>query len=202
MEPPAGSSAIERSSALAGDAARPECQVARKGAGPRDTAWAMSEKENVELARRAYEAFRRRDRTTWLARHDVDFELEPTPDWPEPTVRGREAGWDFYVNMFDAFERAPIEPGDFQLADAGNDKVLIHHRADVRGRGERRRCRGRLLARRDRPARKVPTRRVVRGPRHSLRSRRAAGVTLCPKDRSSPGSQRSGWFASPSGRLE
>jgi hypothetical protein len=35
----------------------------------------MSDGVNVELARRAHEAFRRRDRTIWLSLHDADFEI-------------------------------------------------------------------------------------------------------------------------------
>ena len=41
----------------------------------------MSE-ENVELVRKALEALKRRDRTTWLAVHDDDFEVVPIRDFP------------------------------------------------------------------------------------------------------------------------
>ena len=47
-------------------------------------------------------------------------------------MRGREAAWEFYVKVAEAFERLPA--GDGQLADAGADKVLVDHRDDVRGR--------------------------------------------------------------------
>lgn len=51
--------------------------------------------ENVELVGQALEALKRRDRTTWLAVHDDDFEVVPIRDFPEPGVRGPEAAWDF-----------------------------------------------------------------------------------------------------------
>ncbi len=92
----------------------------------------MSE-ENVELVRRALEALKRRDRTTWLAVHDDDFELVPIRDFPEAGVRGPEAAWDFNLKAFEAFERVPID--DAELVDAGADKVLAHPQYGVRGRG-------------------------------------------------------------------
>ena len=92
----------------------------------------MSE-ENVELARAAYEAFSRGDRTAWLALHDADFEVVPILDWPEPGVRPRGC-----VGLLRRLVRrvraAPVEPGDLELVDAGDDKVLVHHQFDVRGR--------------------------------------------------------------------
>jgi ketosteroid isomerase-like protein len=92
----------------------------------------MSE-ENVELVGQALEALKRRDRTTWLAVHDEDFEVVPIRDFPEPGVRGPEAAWDFNLKAFEAFERVPID--DAELVDAGADKVLAHPQYDVRGRG-------------------------------------------------------------------
>ncbi len=87
----------------------------------------------MELVRRGAEALARRDRTTWLAVNDAEFEVVPLPDWPEPGVRGAEAAWDYYLEIFDAFESFPID--DPEVLDAGGDKVLLHYRVEVSGAG-------------------------------------------------------------------
>jgi ketosteroid isomerase-like protein len=92
----------------------------------------MSE-ENVELARRGLEALDRRDLTSWLAVHDEDYEVVPSRDWPEPGVRGAEAGFNWYVQAFDTLQ--PFRTADTEYIDAGADKVLLQYRMDVRGRG-------------------------------------------------------------------
>jgi ketosteroid isomerase-like protein len=92
----------------------------------------MSE-ENVELLRHALEAFRQRDRTTWLSLHDDDFEVINDRDFPEAGVRAPEAAWDHYLKVADAFERVPVQTDE--LVDAGADKVLAHQQTVVRGRG-------------------------------------------------------------------
>jgi ketosteroid isomerase-like protein len=89
--------------------------------------------ENMEVARRALEAIARRDRTAFLAVHDEDFELVPIRNWPEPGVRGNEAAWERYLKTFSAFERFPIEDGE--IIDPRADKVLLHYRFDLSGRG-------------------------------------------------------------------
>jgi ketosteroid isomerase-like protein len=86
--------------------------------------------ENVEIVRQAMEAIQRRDRTTYLALHDKDYEVVPTRDFPQAGVRGPEAAWDFYVEAAEAFERLPLE--DAELVDAGADKVLVHQQYDLR----------------------------------------------------------------------
>jgi ketosteroid isomerase-like protein len=93
----------------------------------------MSE-ENMEAARQTLEAFDRRDRAAWLAtRDDQDYEVVTDRYWPEAdSIRGREAAWEFYVKVAEAFEQLPA--GDAGLVDAGADKVLVHQRSDVRGR--------------------------------------------------------------------
>jgi ketosteroid isomerase-like protein len=90
--------------------------------------------ENVETVRQMLEAFDRRDRAAWLApRDDQDHEVVTDRYWPEAdAVRGREAAWEFYVKVAEAFEQLPV--ADAELVDAGADKVLIHQRSDVRGR--------------------------------------------------------------------
>jgi ketosteroid isomerase-like protein len=92
----------------------------------------MSE-ENVELVRRGAEALMRRDRTAWLAVNDADFEVVPHPDWPESGVRGAEAAWDYYLEIFDTFEPFPID--NAEVRDAGGDKVLMHYRVELSGAG-------------------------------------------------------------------
>ena len=67
----------------------------------------MSE-ENLETFRRSLEAFDRRDKASWLKARDVDYEIVTSNEWPEGDVRGREAGWDFYVTVADTFERRPF----------------------------------------------------------------------------------------------
>ena len=47
-------------------------------------------------------------------------------------MRGREAGWDFYMTTRDSFEWVPRE---VERVDAGADKVLAHIRYDLRGVG-------------------------------------------------------------------
>jgi ketosteroid isomerase-like protein len=81
--------------------------------------------ENVELVRQAMEALLRRDRDAWFAIHDEEFEIVPVRDWPEGAVRGREAGWDFYMRTRDSFEWVSIE---VERVAAGADKVLAHMR--------------------------------------------------------------------------
>jgi ketosteroid isomerase-like protein len=83
--------------------------------------------------RQSLDAFDRRDRAAWLALRDPDSEVLPSGGWPEAdAIRGREAAWDFYVEVVEAFERRAY--GDAELVDAGADKVLVHQRNEVRGR--------------------------------------------------------------------
>ena len=91
----------------------------------------MSE-QNVEIMRRALEALDRRDLTSWLAVVDEDVEVVPTRDWPEPGVRGAEAAFNWYLQVFDTLQ--PFRTADTELIDAGADKVLLQYRIDVVGR--------------------------------------------------------------------
>ena len=89
--------------------------------------------ENVENLRQSMEAFDRRDRPAWLALRDEDYEVVPSGAWPEADViHGREAAWDFYVEVVEAFERRAVS--DVALVDVGADRVLVHQRNDMRGR--------------------------------------------------------------------
>jgi ketosteroid isomerase-like protein len=98
--------------------------------------------ENVELARRTWDAFNRRDRDAWLATRHPDSEVVPAGAWPEADViRGPEAIWDFYVAILDAFDAFPANElelvdagGQVELVDAGPEGVLVHHRHALRGK--------------------------------------------------------------------
>jgi ketosteroid isomerase-like protein len=92
----------------------------------------MSE-ENVELVRRALQAFDRRDLTSLLAVLDEDCEVVPIRDWPDPAVRGAEAAYHVLVQALDALE--PFRTADTEFIDAGVDKVLLQYRTDVTGKG-------------------------------------------------------------------
>ena len=88
--------------------------------------------ENLEVMRRSFEAFNRRDRTAWLELRGEDCEIIPTGDWPDARMtRGREAAWDFYVDVADTLAfRAVVA----DLVDAGPAKVLVHQRHTAQGR--------------------------------------------------------------------
>jgi ketosteroid isomerase-like protein len=88
--------------------------------------------ENVELVSQSMDALLRRDRASWLAIHDEDFEIVYVRDWPEGAVRGREAAWEANMRIRDSFEWVPIE---VERVDAGADKVLVHPRYELRGAG-------------------------------------------------------------------
>ena len=88
--------------------------------------------ENVERMRQALETFDRRDRLAWLALCAPDHEVFPISGWPDgDVIHGREASWDFYVGVVEAFEGLPS--GDAEFVDAGADKVLVHRRTQLRG---------------------------------------------------------------------
>jgi len=90
--------------------------------------------QNVELARMAAEAFDRRDRDAWLQTRHPDVEVVADRGWPDAgEVRGREAAWDFYLSVTEAFENLSIA-NDVEFVAAGDDGVLILHHAGVRGR--------------------------------------------------------------------
>jgi ketosteroid isomerase-like protein len=56
--------------------------------------------ENIQLARRALDAFHRRDKAGFIALCACDYEWVPPADWPETAViQGPEAVWDFMVGL-------------------------------------------------------------------------------------------------------
>jgi ketosteroid isomerase-like protein len=88
--------------------------------------------ENVEMFRKAIDAFNRRDRAAFLAFCDPDYENVPPRDWPESApTRGREAVWDFFVRI-----QEPWDEGTFELdevIDAASDKLVARQHARMRG---------------------------------------------------------------------
>ena len=89
--------------------------------------------ENVEIARKAMEAFNRRDRDAWLALNDPEVEFRADPEWPESgTVAGREAVWDFIMSLADAWERDDFEM--VEVTEAGDDKIVVRYRRPVQGK--------------------------------------------------------------------
>ena len=85
------------------------------------------------MARKALDAFNRRDRAAWSALCDPEFENVPPRDWPESDpIHGYEAVWDFFVDAQDAWEEGPY--GFVELIAAGNDKVVANVRREVRGK--------------------------------------------------------------------
>lgn len=99
---------------------------------PRDTAQAMSQ-ENVENARRAYEAFNRGDLEGMVADLAPDFEYVTTGGIPgvDAVYLGPVGLTDFVGWMRDEFEEPRIEV--HELTDAG-DGVLAE--VTLRGRGK------------------------------------------------------------------
>jgi uncharacterized protein len=105
----------------------------------RDTAWAMSE-ENVEIVRRAYEAFNRwgvhprgerNPEMSPLLHPEIEFHTHASA--PEAGVyRGREAVFDYHERVFGQFESIRIELEE--LLSAG-DRVVIVTRQHTVPRG-------------------------------------------------------------------
>ena len=88
---------------------------------------------NVEIFRRALEAFDRGDRDGWLALRHPKSDALPSKTFPEAdVVRGPEAIWDFYVAVTEPFEGATFTETEFE--DLGRNQVLAHYDIEVRGR--------------------------------------------------------------------
>ena len=91
--------------------------------------------ENVELLKKAYEAFARGDVEAVLERLDPDVDWRPAiaPILGVDAVRGREAVRDFLTrDLFEGFDQFRAEPLEFD--DLGDDAVLVTAR--YVGRGE------------------------------------------------------------------
>jgi uncharacterized protein len=89
--------------------------------------------ENVEIALRIFDAYRRRDFDAALALMDPEVEAHNPPEVPEATIhRGREAvrrDWEQTLELFDDFS---IELEEY--FDAGED-LLVYLRYRGRSRG-------------------------------------------------------------------
>ena len=90
--------------------------------------------ENVEIMRRGFDAFNRRDRAAWLELAHPELVWVGPADWPENApVSGRETVWDFAVSL-----NEPWEDGSYdlkELIDCENDVVVAHVTRRVRGKG-------------------------------------------------------------------
>jgi ketosteroid isomerase-like protein len=89
--------------------------------------------ENMEVVRRFVDASVRRDRDAFLALLDPEFEGFPPSEWPESApVRGREAAWDFALEL-----EAPWQMGAYEiteLIEAGKDRAVMGGTREVRGK--------------------------------------------------------------------
>ena len=88
-------------------------------------------RENVELARKGYEAFAERDLDAVFELFDPEIEAHDPPEMPDATVhRGHEAVRRDWERTYDVFEEFSVEVEE--LLDYGDD-VIVHLR--YRGRG-------------------------------------------------------------------
>jgi ketosteroid isomerase-like protein len=90
-------------------------------------------RENIERARRGYEAFNSGDMEGALEFIDPDFELHSGADLPDPTVYQKREG--FLANIrewSDVFRELHYEPEEF--IEAG-DRLIALVRVSGRGRG-------------------------------------------------------------------
>jgi ketosteroid isomerase-like protein len=88
--------------------------------------------ENAASLRENIDAFDRRDRAAFLSARDPACEVIPDRNWPESgAIRGREAVWEFYVSVAEAFG---MDSSDAEIIDAGGDKVVVHRETQAWGR--------------------------------------------------------------------
>jgi ketosteroid isomerase-like protein len=88
---------------------------------------------NVEIVRRALDAYTRRDVDALSALNAPDMELDwsKSRSWLAGTYRGFDEALRFYADYFEAFDRIVIEPERFIHA---GDLVLVPNVAHQRGR--------------------------------------------------------------------
>jgi uncharacterized protein len=89
--------------------------------------------ENVEVARRGYEAFKRGNVEATLEFLDPEIEVHDSPELPDRRIwHGYEGFVANLANMLDIVQGFELEPEEF--IDAG-DKVLVAVRVRGHGRG-------------------------------------------------------------------
>ena len=85
--------------------------------------------ENVDVARRSNDAFKRGDWETFAEALDPDVVLRPDRTWPEQRIYGRAAALEFYRSASETFgPDSSIE----EIMDLG-DRLLIRARWATRG---------------------------------------------------------------------
>jgi ketosteroid isomerase-like protein len=90
-------------------------------------------RENVELARRAYDAFNTGDISGWLALHSADAELHDLPDFPDAAVhRGHAELRTWADGVLETAEDFRVDPQRFIEAD---QFLLVPVRISGKGRG-------------------------------------------------------------------
>jgi ketosteroid isomerase-like protein len=89
--------------------------------------------EHVEVVHQLLDSFNRRDRAAWLALCDPVIENVLPRNWPERgSIWGAESVWDSYIEMERTWGASSYE--FVEVIDAGNNKVLAHHRGEMEGK--------------------------------------------------------------------
>jgi ketosteroid isomerase-like protein len=88
----------------------------------------MSERENVELMRRAFAAWNRRDIETALELMDPDVEWHPNLQLPDvdPIYRGRNGVRRFFKDFMDPWDTITVEP--LETTARGDEVVACRSR--------------------------------------------------------------------------
>jgi ketosteroid isomerase-like protein len=90
--------------------------------------------ENVDIARRGYEAFAAGDAATFLLFLDPEITVHDFPDLPDTGVHhGTEGFLNVVSNVFEQFDEFRLEPTEFIAPDG--DHVLVLVRTIGRGKG-------------------------------------------------------------------
>ncbi len=95
--------------------------------------------ENVEIVRRAMDAYNLGDKDGWAKFMDPELETFPVPEFPEPgPLNGPDAAWDFYQQFAETMAAGKLyETAEFETAeliDAG-ERVVACQRTPLHGRG-------------------------------------------------------------------
>jgi uncharacterized protein len=90
-------------------------------------------KENVKIARAAYDAFNRGDIGAVLERCAPDIEWHDAGTFDTGPVKGSEAVRAYFETVLDPWEDLRREPEE--IIDVGDDRVLVHFRLTGRGKG-------------------------------------------------------------------